>query len=92
MLYINISIYIHMCACVLDNCSCICVYVDHCFQAVLLGAAVLGARASGAFPDVPSAMKAMNRAGRTILPFEGENKANSPVDSCYVFTSLSPSP
>ncbi|MGH7143679.1 MAG: FGGY-family carbohydrate kinase [Planctomycetota bacterium] len=37
-------------------------------EAVLLGAAVLGAVAGGAFASVPAAMAAMNRAGRRIAP------------------------
>jgi FGGY-family pentulose kinase len=43
-------------------------------EAVLLGAAVLGARASGAFKDVPSAMKAMNKAGSTVYPYGNDMK------------------
>jgi FGGY-family pentulose kinase len=37
-------------------------------ESVLLGAAILGAAASGAYPDVVSAMKAMGRSGETIAP------------------------
>jgi FGGY-family pentulose kinase len=37
-------------------------------EAVLLGAAVLGAVAGGAYPDVGTAMGAMTRAGRIIEP------------------------
>lgn len=37
-------------------------------EAVLLGSAILGAVASGAYPDIPSAMRAMSRAERTIVP------------------------
>ena len=37
-------------------------------EAVLLGAAVLGAVAGGAYPDVRTAMGAMTRAGRVIEP------------------------
>jgi len=41
-------------------------------EAVLLGAAVLGARAGGAFNDVPAAMAAMNKVGSRVLPFHLE--------------------
>lgn len=37
-------------------------------EAVLLGSAILGAVASGAYPDIPSAMRAMCRPERVILP------------------------
>jgi FGGY-family pentulose kinase len=37
-------------------------------EAVLLGAAVLGAVAGGAYPDVRTAMGAMTRAGRVVEP------------------------
>lgn len=37
-------------------------------EAVLLGAAILGAVASGAFPDLRAAMAAMSRTGETIAP------------------------
>jgi len=37
-------------------------------ESVLVGAAVLGACASGDFPSLFDAMKAMNRAGRVIEP------------------------
>lgn len=37
-------------------------------EAVLLGASILGATASGAFEALPQAMAAMSRAGRTIVP------------------------
>jgi FGGY-family pentulose kinase len=40
-------------------------------EAVLLGAAILGAVASGDRPSVLAAMAAMNRAGRTIAPAGG---------------------
>jgi len=41
-------------------------------EAVLLGAAVLGARAGGSFDTLQSAMGAMNRVGGRVLPFELE--------------------
>lgn len=41
-------------------------------EAVLLGAAILGAVASGDHPTVLAAMAAMNRAGRVIAPAGGE--------------------
>jgi ribulose kinase len=41
-------------------------------EAVLLGAAVLGARAGGAFGTLQSAMGAMNRVGGRVLPFQLE--------------------
>lgn len=41
-------------------------------EAVLLGSAVLGAVASGRFPDVLGAMRAMNAAGKIIEPSRGE--------------------
>jgi ribulose kinase len=41
-------------------------------EAVLLGAAILGAVAVGDHPSVLAAMGAMNRAGRTIEPAGGE--------------------
>lgn len=41
-------------------------------EAVLLGAAVLGAVAAGAHDDVMSAMKAMNSAGGVITPARGK--------------------
>lgn len=37
-------------------------------ESVLLGAAILGAAASGAYDSVTSAMQAMSRAGETVLP------------------------
>ncbi|OYV63391.1 MAG: hypothetical protein B7X01_00340 [Acidiphilium sp. 21-62-4] len=37
-------------------------------EAVLLGAAILGAVAGGAYPDVRSAMGAMSRSGEAIAP------------------------
>lgn len=40
-------------------------------EAVLLGAAVLGAVAAGAFPDIAAGMAGMSRAGRSIRPAEG---------------------
>jgi D-ribulokinase len=40
-------------------------------EAVLLGAAILGAVAGGAFPDIPAAMAAMTAAGTVILPAGG---------------------
>jgi len=40
-------------------------------EAVLLGSAVLGAVAAGAFPTVLAAMNAMNAAGRVIAPGRG---------------------
>ncbi len=41
-------------------------------EAVLLGAGLLGAVASGRYPSVVSAMGAMNHAGEIILPQSGE--------------------
>jgi ribulose kinase len=35
---------------------------------VLLGAAILGATASGAYPSILDAMKAMGKSGETIAP------------------------
>ena len=40
-------------------------------EAVLLGAAMLGAVASGDVPDLITAMSSMNRAARTLPPGEG---------------------
>jgi ribulose kinase len=40
-------------------------------EAVLLGSAILGATAAGAFASVTDAMAAMSRAGRTIAPATG---------------------
>ncbi|PWC36067.1 FGGY-family carbohydrate kinase [Azospirillum sp. TSO35-2] len=40
-------------------------------EAVLLGAAVLGAVAGGAFPDVAAGMAGMSRAGRVMAPADG---------------------
>ncbi len=40
-------------------------------EAVLLGAAMLGAVASGVRPDLSSAMRAMSRPGRIIAPDTG---------------------
>jgi FGGY-family pentulose kinase len=40
-------------------------------EAVLLGSAVLGAVAAGAFPTVLAAMNAMNAAGRMVMPSRG---------------------
>jgi ribulose kinase len=40
-------------------------------EAVLLGAAILGAAAARAYPDVPAAMAAMTRPGRVIEPVGG---------------------
>ncbi|WP_434361094.1 FGGY-family carbohydrate kinase [Parasalinivibrio latis] len=37
-------------------------------EAVLLGSAMLGAVAGGAYPGIPAAMSAMSRPGRTIYP------------------------
>ncbi|CAH2604967.1 D-ribulokinase [Rhodovastum atsumiense] len=37
-------------------------------EAVLLGAAILGALAAGAYADMPTAMAAMTRMGREVLP------------------------
>lgn len=39
-------------------------------DAVLLGSAVLGARAGLAFPDIPAAMAAMNAVGEMVPPFQ----------------------
>ncbi len=44
-------------------------------EAVLLGAAVLGAVASGQFPTVMAAMQAMNAAGKIIEPAQGRTAA-----------------
>lgn len=44
-------------------------------EAVLLGSAVLGAVAAGAWPDIPAAMAAMSRAGRVIAAAEGPARA-----------------
>ena len=44
-------------------------------EAVLLGAAMLGAVASGDVPDLVTAMAAMSRADRTIEPASGEVRA-----------------
>ncbi|KQS75198.1 ribulokinase [Rhizobium sp. Leaf384] len=41
-------------------------------EPVLLGSAILGAVASGAFADTRSAMQALSHADRTYLPAEGE--------------------
>jgi FGGY-family pentulose kinase len=41
-------------------------------EAVLLGSAVLGAVAAGAFPSVLAAMSAMNAAGRVVAPVGGK--------------------
>ena len=41
-------------------------------EAVLLGAAVLGARAGAAFPTVAGAMAAMNKVGSRVVPCELE--------------------
>ncbi len=41
-------------------------------EAVLLGAAVLGAVAGGCYPDIPTAMRAMTRARTVIEPACGE--------------------
>jgi len=43
-------------------------------EAVLLGASVLGAVAAGAFPSVPAAMAAMNRAGSIVAPGTGRRR------------------
>jgi ribulose kinase len=37
-------------------------------ESVLLGSAILGAAASGAYPSVTAAMKAMGRSGETVAP------------------------
>lgn len=44
-------------------------------EAVLLGAAVLGAVAAGAFTDIAAGMAGMSRAGRSIRPAEGRMRA-----------------
>ncbi|BAI75251.1 transcriptional regulator (plasmid) [Azospirillum sp. B510] len=44
-------------------------------QAVLLGAAMLGAVAGGAFPDIAAVMAGMSRAGRRIEPAGGALRA-----------------
>ncbi len=44
-------------------------------EAVLLGGAMLGAVAAGAFPDIPAAMAAMSRPGHVIEPAGGVVKA-----------------
>ena len=41
-------------------------------EAVLLGAAILGAVASGDFSDILAAMESMNRAGKRVLPQQGK--------------------
>ena len=53
-----------------DACACTIVLPQEP-EAVLLGAAVLGAVAGGAHADIPSAMTAMSRAGTQILPQRG---------------------
>jgi FGGY-family pentulose kinase len=50
------------------------IILPHEPEAVLLGAAVLGAVAAGDFKTVPGAMAAMNGAGETIEPAGGEVK------------------
>jgi D-ribulokinase len=44
-------------------------------EPVLLGAAILGSVAGGAFPDVGSAMGALSATDRTYLPAKGETAA-----------------
>ncbi|MBB5535935.1 FGGY-family carbohydrate kinase [Rhizobium giardinii] len=44
-------------------------------EPVLLGAAILGSVAGGAFPDVGSAMAALSATDRTYLPAKGETAA-----------------
>ena len=44
-------------------------------EAVLLGSAVLGAVAAGAFPDITAGMAGMTHAGRSIEPAEGRLRA-----------------
>jgi len=41
-------------------------------EAVLLGSAVLGARAAGVFPDLPTAMSQMSSVGELIEPYQLE--------------------
>ncbi|MEX0771831.1 MAG: FGGY-family carbohydrate kinase [Balneolales bacterium] len=43
-------------------------------EAVLLGSAILGAAASGEYPTVRDAMKAMSQPGKTIYPRQDEDK------------------
>ena len=40
-------------------------------EAVLLGSAILGASASGVYPNILQAMAAMSRVGRSIAPAKG---------------------
>jgi FGGY-family pentulose kinase len=44
------------------------IYLPEESEAVLLGAAILGAVAGGVYPDIPSAMRAMCRSGSVIIP------------------------
>ncbi len=53
-----------------DACACKIVLPQE-QEAVLLGAAVLGAVAGGAYDGIPDAMAAMSRAGTQILPQQG---------------------
>ena len=57
-----------------DACGCTIVLPQEP-EAVLLGAAVLGAVAGGAYADIPGAMAAMSRAGTQILPQDGPVRA-----------------
>ncbi len=57
-----------------DACGCTIVLPQEP-EAVLLGAAVLGAVAGGAYADISGAMAAMSRAGTQILPKDGPVRA-----------------
>ena len=52
-------------------------------ESVLLGAAILGAVAAGAYPDLPHAMQAMARTGKTIAPDPSVKAYHDAKYACY---------
>lgn len=53
-------------------------------EAVLLGAALLGAVAAGAYPDLPTAMRAMSRTGRRVSPDPAQRKRHQARHAVYL--------
>jgi len=54
-------------------------------EAVLLGAAILGATACGAHVDIPTAMQAMTHAGSSIMPKNGAKAYHDAKYECYLW-------
>lgn len=58
-------------------------------ESVLLGAAILGANASGAFGSVTDAMRAMGRSGEAVEPDLRRRRTTTPSTACTVRSTRS---